>query len=494
MLTWASAQDYRQPGLLKDVVNAWPTLRGYQSAGAIVNDTTATFPNEVFSGVSAIRPNGLYVGFVSEYAATSRIRRYSDGADVSRGGAYTGFTYFCYATTADYVYATNGTDPLQRTSLATLGNFADVTNCPRFNIIILSGGRLWGFNTTASITYAPFSYPANSSRWWVSAVGGLEDFAPSVATGASTDLLDDQDGEITAAIDFNGFPLVFKKSAIYILEDDGAFVVERKIHSEFGCDNRDAVVKVDNRVYFLSNTNNVELCMFDGNTVTSLSRGVLSSVGVGITNIFATGSGGTTVASSLVAFHTQLATNGRYVVASQRLVPPGGGGQTVMTCLVYDTVTGRFGKVDHAASTVDSSGKAAQAIWTSANTSNIVCAYIDGATGNVSGGTMSSSVSPDETRYVVYREQRLGQRALNNSGKAYFIGAIPAGAVVTNGELPTATGASITLNNDGRWSGANITAQRHETTITLTDPHEITDIELDIASGGKDQAKPRGKQ
>jgi hypothetical protein len=423
---------------------------------------------------------------------TSRLKLYVDGTNAGRAGNYAAFTNFHFAPTADYIYATNGTDPLQRISLATLGTFADVTNCPRFKIIILSGGRLWGFNTTASITYAPFSYPANSSRWWVSAVGGLEDFAPSVATGASTDLLDDQDGEITAAIDFNGFPLVFKKSAIYILEDDGAFVVERKIHSEFGCDNRDAVVKVDNRVYFFSNTNDGELCMFDGNTVVSLTRGVLESTTVGRTSSTATGTGGQVIGTSSVYYDTQLATDGRYVIASQR-EEPGGSGKNCRF-LVYDTVTGRFGRCVYQGDSFTGIGVVPMCVWTSANTSNVACVFFNANTVAYGGGTIGKTQAEISSSYTVYREQRLGQKALNNSGKAYFIGAVPDGSVVTNGELPTASGVSRPLQSEGQWSVANIAAQRHETTITLTEPHEITDIELDIASSGKDQAKPRGKQ
>ena len=400
LLTWAPAQDTRQPGILAALENAWPTSKGYSQGGALAIDTsTHTSTGRVTAGISVIRPNGQYVGFVGNYGTPSRIENYADGSNMSRAGNYTNSTTFSFASTTDYVYAVNGSDALQRIGLSALGTFADVANCPRFKIIITANSRLWGFNTVADITYAPFTYFASGARWWVPAVGNNEDFAPSIASGAATDTLDDQDGEITAAIEFNTYPLVFKRSAIYVLEDNGADVFERRIHGEFGCVGRRAVTKCDNRVYFWSPSNGGELCMYDGSTVTSLSRNVLANERyVGKSAATSNASGGNVSTTSVFYGDTYLATDGRYVMALQHTIDSAFSESAKL--LVFDTATGRFGNSDYLYNVGDS-GSAPTACWTNAENSRVIAIQID-ADGR-KGGAIQRFLTPNaaSTAYAV---------------------------------------------------------------------------------------------
>jgi hypothetical protein len=353
---------------------------------------------------------------------------------------------------------------------------------------------LWGFGTTADITYSTVNYAASSARWWASAVGNNEDFLPSLATGSATDTLDDQDGAITAAIEFNGFPLVFKRSAIYILEDNGADVIERRIHGEFGCIGQFAVTKCDNRIYFWSPSNGGELCVFDGAIVRSLTRGVIASSNVGFEANKGFSSGGSFGVVSLFAAPTCIANDGRYVITSQYFIYSAFGHGT--HSLIFDTQTGRFGSNFYSYEPFSAViGYAPQAIWTSANNDNVICMNV--VEGGRKGGAIKSGQFPTSTQptvYSIYREQRGGKKATVNSGKVYFFGNTEiAGSATVESEIPTATSGLSPLATDGRWSGKNLSGQRHKATITVTVPHELTDIEIDVAESASDQSKPRGK-
>ena len=132
MLTWAPAQDYRQPGMLLDVVNAFPTNRGFAPSCEPAQVATATPVMTVecqTHGISVIRPDRSYYAVVGNGL---NLHKFSDYADLNRAAPYTKKEW-CFAPTTSAIYAVNGGDELQKHDLDTLTAFTDVANCPRFS-------------------------------------------------------------------------------------------------------------------------------------------------------------------------------------------------------------------------------------------------------------------------------------------------------------------------------------------------------------------------
>jgi hypothetical protein len=234
--------------------------------------------------------------------------------------------------------------------------------------------------------------------------------------------------------------------------------------------------------------------MYDGSTVTSLSRSVLTGLAkyVGQSNTVSNASGGTSSASSVTFGDTHLANDGRYIMALQ--YQSSSPAIQAATLLVFDTLTGRFGTSRYSY-IVGVSGYAPTACWTNAENSRVIAVLVD--VSGRKGGAIRENFAPNgaSSLYLVYREQRGGNKATVNSGKLYFVQDSIEGNVSMSAKFPTAsTSGTISLREDGTWSTGNFAAQRHLVAFTITSQHEVTDIEIDVASGGKDQSKPRGKQ
>lgn len=492
MLTWLPNGDYTQPGTLKDITNAWPTNRGYRPAlaFAVYDDGSAALgtASAAASGYAMFSVGSTAKSFVGHNA---KIKSFYDNVDVSRtvGGAYSAASLpFVFAANFDACYATNGIDEIQKFSFATSTAFENIPiTAPRFKLLLALGTQLLGFNTTADIVYNGVTHYANGSRWWCSQAGNPDNFEPKVANNSATDTLNDQDGEITAAIELNGYAVVFKRSAIYIGEFVGppSVMAWRKVHSEYGCVGPYAVTKCDNRLYFVSSTNGGEIASFDGATVTPLSYQVLGSLpNLVRKNPVQADIGGPPFAPSVTYSRTSTATTGDLVYFLQSATS-GSLTATTSTLYTFNVRTGRFGFSTY----TPSGGGAPLCIWSGAECSLIGAVMIT-STPEIRCAAMTTTVKA--ATYTQYRESYAGKKYTASAGQAYFLGAIPAASIALSVEFPTAS-ASATMATDGKYTFGSKSGARLTQVITMaaTD-HEITRIELNVGEAGDNKSAVKG--
>jgi hypothetical protein len=491
MLTWIPNGDYTQPNTLKDITNAWPTNQGYKAARDFANFDggtplgTSTTP---VSGFSYIYGN-TFKGVVSHNA---KIKEYYTGTDLSRtvGGAYIGTEPFFFTANADAAYATNYKDALQKFSFATSSTYENVaTTCPVFKIIVSVGTQLIGFNTLANIVYETVTYFANGSRWWCSQAGAPENFTPRIANLAATDILSDQDGEITAAIELNGTVVAFKRSAIYVgVPLDPVYgMAWRKVHSEYGCIGPYAVTKYDNRLYFVSPTNGGEICMFDGSSVTGLSFATLGSIPALIaSNVTQLDIGGPASTASLTFNKVSCAAIGDLVYFNLSYSSAAQG--AVANMYVYNTKTGRFGRANYSSSI----NKTPAFIWAGAEAASMGALVEDGSF-SYRCGVITESTSLIAT-FSQFRQVYGGRKYSINSGQMYVIGVMPSNVAALLVSLyPSNPIGQATVQSDGRFTFIPLSAAQFTFQLTVPvsgSPYEITRIELNIANAGDNKSAP----
>jgi hypothetical protein len=175
--------------------------------------------------------------------------------DVSKIGGYTaGDNRWRFTAYGDYLYATDKTDAVQK---STGGNFADQATIPKCSYI----DRVKDFVIIASTNEA--TYGDQGDRWWCSALGDPDDFTPSIATQCVTNRVTDSPGDITASKSLGDNWLLYKRGSMFMGTYQGPPLVWdfQRVSDFIGAWSHESVVKVGYSHYFIGPD---DFYVFDG--------------------------------------------------------------------------------------------------------------------------------------------------------------------------------------------------------------------------------------
>jgi hypothetical protein len=158
--------------------------------------------------------------------------------------------------------------------------FTSIAAMPRFGVIGVANTFVMLGNVAVSVTYSdgfgatmvtPGDYP---DRWWCSGIGNPFTWQPDMATQATSGLLNDLPGPITAGAALGDRFVFYKQRGIWLGENTSVpFVWEwGMVSKEVGTWGPQCLVVVDNKHYFVGNDS--DFYMFDGQKVTSIGSGV----------------------------------------------------------------------------------------------------------------------------------------------------------------------------------------------------------------------------
>ncbi len=253
---WQPDADPTTPGVLTDVVNMLPTVRGYRSVRKEKNDASAPL-----TGVTACaRGAGVAGGLDAMFAGAQQrlwLRPLFPGTawiDRSRGGvAYAGDVNG-FAQYGNITLAAVAGEPLQQLDFAGSAPFADVPGSPTFQMIETV---VPNFVMGAGYTNKP------NGVWW-SALGNYLDWTPSTATQSGNIELSSGGSQITALKRLGSNVVVYKLRRIFIGEyvgSPGSIWRFREIPGEVGAVHKRAVVNVGYAHFFRGED---DFYMFDG--------------------------------------------------------------------------------------------------------------------------------------------------------------------------------------------------------------------------------------
>lgn len=309
------------------LVSAIPTLRGYASPPSGMSlgiDALAATPQ---GGALLLKLDGssrTIVGTATKlYEAQS-----TSWTDRSRGGNYSiGSGRWRLAQFGNTTLAINLSTVLQS---STTGAFADVANAPKAALMEAAAGFVMLANCDDTGSGLSTAFGAQEHRWWCSQIfNPTGTWAPSVSTQATTGLLVETPGAITALRRLLNDVCAYKSRSIYVGRYVGSPVVWQWscVSNDIGCASQEAVVNAGTAHYFVGDD---DVYTFDG------SRPV--PIGAGIKEWFF-GRLNRSYASNIRALHDRINSLIYWYY-------PSGTDGSLTSCIVYHYETRRWGHFD----------------------------------------------------------------------------------------------------------------------------------------------------
>lgn len=214
LLGFAPDVDPTTPGVMLDCSNIIPFEAGFAGAPTAAATTAAALAAECRSAAVVTKLDNtrrLIAGTQSRlYELTG-----TTWTDRSAGGApYVGSvdSRWSMCQFGDTTLASNLVDAMQQ---STAGAFAAVPTAPKAKIIVSAANNfVIAFNTNDG------TFGVSPDRWWCCAQSNQNDWAPSVATGATTGRLIATPGSIQAALPMGDYVVAYKTRGVYV----GSFV------------------------------------------------------------------------------------------------------------------------------------------------------------------------------------------------------------------------------------------------------------------------------
>ena len=238
--------DPTTPGVLTDVSDYIPTLKGYAAAFSSTTSGLAALSAAAIGGAICQLLSGSYRVFSGTPAGLFEAAT-TTWTDVSKGGGYTSTAddRWVFAQFGDTTLAANQTDTLQY-STAT-GAFADVSGAPKATVVETVPGFVMLGGTNEG------TYGDQRDRWWCSAFNDFTDWTPAVSTQCTTGRLISAPGPITAVKRFGNDVVYYKERAMfygrYVGAPDGFdFTL---IDSNAGTPAPDSVINIGNYHVFV---------------------------------------------------------------------------------------------------------------------------------------------------------------------------------------------------------------------------------------------------
>lgn len=243
LLGYAPDKHPNTPGVLLEVTNMIPTLRGMEGGPA-----TQT-PSGISGALAAACQGAASLRNLSEVVRTFA----GTGTDLFEisGGAWTEVTRSSggdYALGADVRWrfaqfgnvalAVAKSDTLQA---STSSNFANVTGAPKAGGVEVVGQFVFLWDTNEA------TFGNSPNRWWCSAKGDYTDWTPAISTECATATITSSPGKIRSIKRFGPHVVIYKLRSIHFGIYSGQPSIwnfDREISSETGALSHEAVVDV----------------------------------------------------------------------------------------------------------------------------------------------------------------------------------------------------------------------------------------------------------
>jgi hypothetical protein len=260
LLAWTPDADPTMPGVIADVTNMLPTVRGYAPDYSLTPATgmgAGTLPGRCYG--AALLEFGEITPALVAGTATKLYRIVGNivgpfVTDVSRtsGGAYTAATSptnaWRFASIDDVALAVKPGTILQATTNIYGTPFADVAGAPSGWTMAVQSGFVMIAGYSTEWPYA--------NGWWCSALQDYTDWTPDVATQSANGRLTQTPGEIIRVIAFQDDLIFFKGTSVIRATYVGTPTIWQftVLSTDVGLAGHDAVTQADGILYWLGDT------------------------------------------------------------------------------------------------------------------------------------------------------------------------------------------------------------------------------------------------
>lgn len=264
IIAFAPDADDTQAGVLPDVNDMIPTMRGYAGAPSAIGKGLAALAAEC-RGAAAVTPlDGTPVLF-----AGSQTKLYKAGSsswtDVTRASDYTGSTVsrWVFTQIGNVTIAVNKTDTSQFYTHGSSTDFADMTEMPKALVAEAVGNFLLVGNYNGGTDYV--------DGWGCSSITDYSDWTASTDTQCTYGRLYDTPGPITGLKRLQEYAIYYKRRSMYLARYVGLPLVWEfsLVSDNVGAVAQSAIIRVGQRHFFLGDD---DFYMYDTASVQSIGQ------------------------------------------------------------------------------------------------------------------------------------------------------------------------------------------------------------------------------
>ena len=256
---WIPDADDTAIGVLVDVQNMIPTVRGYAGAPSPLATTIGALASPCRGAAMISTLDGSSVLFVGTQTGLFRPSG-SSWEDVSKSGGYTGSSVsrWVFTQQGDVTIAVNKADASQYYLHGTSTDFANVTGMPKALVAETVGNfvLIGNYNNGSEV----------ADGWACSAIADYTDWTPSINTQCTYGRLYDTPGEVRAIKRLADYAIFYKSKAMYLARYVGVPSVWdfSLISDSIGCGSQDSITRVGQVHYFVGEDN---FYSFDSNSI-----------------------------------------------------------------------------------------------------------------------------------------------------------------------------------------------------------------------------------
>lgn len=240
---FAPDADPTTPGVVTDCEMLEPSVRGMRGAPSLSDTGLPALAAAAQNAVMVKKLDGT-----RRLLAATQTKLYEAGSaswtDVSSATTYTGSAdgRWRFAQFGDVTLAVNNVDPSQSSST---GTFTALAGLPKATLITTAAG----FVMTANLADASYAY---ADGWWCSALYDYTSWTPSIATQAARARLLDAPGAITALKPLGSDIVAFKEKSLFHGVYVGPDVIWawRRIPGDVGVAGNECVVSDGSQLYW----------------------------------------------------------------------------------------------------------------------------------------------------------------------------------------------------------------------------------------------------
>jgi hypothetical protein len=255
------------PGVMTDCDNIIPFEQGFRAAPTPMDANLAALASEC-RGAAVTRDlssnTRMFAGTSTRlYEAGSTA--WSDVSDSTAGYSLGDEDRWTFAQFGNTALAATMSKRVQRSAA---GSFAEITNAPKAAIIESATNFVLAFHTDET------TYGDSPDRWWCCALYDETDWAPSVATQATTGRIIDGQGGFKAAKRLGSDVVAYKERGVFVGRYAGAPVVWQwaPVSEDVGCVGPEAVANTSIGHVFVGSDN---IYLFDGTRPVPLATDVV---------------------------------------------------------------------------------------------------------------------------------------------------------------------------------------------------------------------------
>lgn len=267
LIGWLPDADDTTPGVLVDVDNLVPTLRGYAGGPSTLSLGIDALEADCRGAAAVTKLDGT----VTTYAGT-QTTLWKEGltawTEVTRSGSdYTGSTisFWNFTQFGDVIIATNKVDEPQYFLEGTSTTFEDIAAMPKCLVAEAVGNFVMIANYNDGNDYV--------DGWGCSAIGDYTDWTADIHTQCTYGRVYDTPGPLTALKRLRDYAIYYKRRGMYVARYVGTPTIwEFSLVSDtVGCISQQALTRVGDKHFFLSDDN---FYMFDTVTITPIGDGI----------------------------------------------------------------------------------------------------------------------------------------------------------------------------------------------------------------------------